>query len=74
MSWLNWMAWTVPTAIFFADEVPQKLAVVELDEGVRISTTLVHIDEEDIEIGMRVQPVFEATDGGESVLLRYEPA
>jgi uncharacterized OB-fold protein len=63
-----------PTAAFFADEVPQKIAVIELDEGVRLTTTLVDVEEDAIEIGMRVEPVFEATEGGESVLLRYRPA
>lgn len=63
----------VPTAPFFADEVPQKLAVIELDEGVRLTSTLVEVDEDAIEIGMRVEPVFEATEGGESVLLRFRP-
>ncbi len=63
----------IPTAAFFADEVPQKLAVIELDEGVRLTTTLVDIEEDAIEIGMRVEPVFEATEGGEGVLLRYRP-
>jgi uncharacterized OB-fold protein len=64
----------IPTAPFFADEVPQKLAVIELDEGVRIPSTLVGVDEESIEIGMRVVPVFEPTQGGESVLLRFTRA
>jgi uncharacterized OB-fold protein len=63
----------VPTAAFFADEVPQLLAVIELDEGVRLTSTLVEIEEDAIEIGMRVEPVFEATQGGEGVLLRYRP-
>jgi len=54
--------------------VPQKLAVVELDCGVRLTTTLVDVEEEAIAIGMRVEPVFEATEGGEGVLLRYRPA
>ncbi|MBJ21228.1 MAG: hypothetical protein GY910_10365 [bacterium] len=62
-----------PTAVFFTDEVPQKLAVIELDEGVRLTTTLVGVEESAIEIGMRVEPVFEPTDGGEGVLLRYRP-
>jgi uncharacterized OB-fold protein len=62
-----------PTAAFFADEVPQKIAVIELDEGVRLTSTLVDVEEEAIEIGMRVEPVFEPTDGGENVLLRYRP-
>jgi len=63
----------VPTAAFFADEVPQKIAVIELDEGIRLTSTLVDVEEEAIEIGMRVEPVFEPTDGGENVLLRYRP-
>jgi hypothetical protein len=62
-----------PTAPQFADEVPQKLAVVELDEGVRLTTTLVGVDESKIRIGMRVEPFFDpVTD--EITLLRYRPA
>ena len=64
----------LPTAPFFADEVPQILALVELDEGVRIPSTLVGVAEEAIEIGMRLAPVFEAAHGGESVLLRFTKA
>ncbi|HPG26398.1 MAG TPA: Zn-ribbon domain-containing OB-fold protein [Myxococcota bacterium] len=62
-----------PTAPFFADETPQLLAVVELEQGVRITTTLVDVEVPQIRIGMRVRPVFEPTDGGEGVLLRYAP-
>lgn len=64
----------IPTAPFFADEVPQKLALVELEEGVRIPSTLVGVEEDEIEIGMPLAPVFEATQGGESVLLRFTKA
>ena len=64
----------LPTAPFFADEVPQPLAVVELDEGVRIPSTLVGVALDAIEIGMRLSPVFEPTQGGESVLLRFTKA
>lgn len=64
----------VATAPFFEEEVPQKLAVIELDEGVRLTSTLVDVEEDEIEIGMRVSPVFEPTEGGESVLLRYTRA
>jgi uncharacterized OB-fold protein len=64
----------LPTAPFFADEIPQLLAVVELDEGVRIPSTLVGIAQDAIEIGMRLVPVFEPTNGGESVLLRFTKA
>ena len=59
-----------PTSPHFADEVPQLLAVVELDEGVRLTTTLVGVAVADIEIGMRVQPVFDHVDEAVT-LLRY---
>ncbi|MEE1864991.1 bifunctional OB-fold nucleic acid binding domain-containing protein/MaoC family dehydratase [Pseudomonas auratipiscis] len=55
----------------FADEMPQKLAVIELDEGVRINTTLVGLEEEQIRIGMRLQPVFAEVDAKGSRLLRF---
>ncbi|AYC35127.1 acyl dehydratase [Pseudomonas cavernae] len=55
----------------FADEMPQKLAVVELDEGVRINTNLVGLEEDEIRIGMRLQPVFAEVDDKGSRLLRF---
>ncbi|MGH8437048.1 MAG: OB-fold domain-containing protein [Pseudomonas sp.] len=55
----------------FADEMPQKLAVVELDEGVRINTNLVGLEEDEIRIGMRLQPVFAEVDGQDTRLLRF---
>lgn len=59
----------------FADEVPQRLAIVELQEGVRMTSTLVGIeDESNIVVGMALEPVFEPTDGGEGILLRFRPA
>jgi len=63
-----------PTAPMFADEVPQKLAVVELDEGPRLTSTLVNIEPEDIKVGMRLKPVFDAIEGADITMLRYEPA
>ncbi len=62
-----------PTAPHFADEVPQKLAVVELAEGVRLTTTLVNVDPRDIKVGMAVRPVFDPVDA-DTTLLRFEPA
>jgi uncharacterized OB-fold protein len=62
-----------PTAPPFADELPQLLAMVELTEGVRLSTTLVGIAPEAIAIGMRVLPVFDHGDDG-ITLLRFRPA
>jgi uncharacterized protein len=61
-----------PTSPHFAAEVPQQLAVVELDEGVRLTTTLTNVNEADIRIGMRLKPYFEfVTD--DVTLLRYQP-
>jgi hypothetical protein len=58
----------------FEDEVPQKLAVVELDEGPRLTTTLVNVEPEGIKVGMRVKPVFDQVPGADITMLRYEPA
>lgn len=60
----------VPTLPEFTDEMPQKLAVVQLDEGPHINTTLVGVDEDGIKVGMRVRPVFDERPG-EVTLLRY---
>ena len=60
----------VPTLPEFSDELPQLLAVVELDEGVHINTTLVGVDLSALTVGMRVRPVFDDRPGV-STLLRY---
>lgn len=60
----------VPTLPEFTDEMPQLLAVVQLDEGPHLNTTLVGVSEDEIEIGMRVRPVFDERPG-EATLLRY---
>ena len=62
-----------PTSPHFANEVPQRLAVVELDEGVHLTTTLVNVVDGDIRIGMRVKPYFEPASD-DITLLRYQPA
>jgi hypothetical protein len=62
-----------PTAPHFSDEVPQIITIVELPEGVRISTTMVDVDPADVKIGMPVEPVFEHGDDG-ITLLRFRPA
>jgi uncharacterized OB-fold protein len=61
------------TAPPFADEVPQLLALVELAEGVRVSTTLVDVEPDAIRVGLPVEPVFDHGDDG-ITLLRYRPA
>lgn len=62
----------VPTLPEFTDEMPQLLAVVELDEGPHLNTTLVGVDPQDIRIGQRLRPVFDDRPG-EVTLLRYTP-
>ncbi len=43
----------------FKDEVPYNVAVVELDEGPRLTTSLVGVANSDIKVGARVEAVFE---------------
>lgn len=62
-----------PTAPFFADEVPQRLAVVELAEGVRMTSTLVGIADADIHIGMALRPVFDPVSA-DITMLRFTAA
>lgn len=62
----------VPTLPEFTDEMPQLLAVVELDEGVHINTTMVGVDPAALKVGQRVRPVFDDRPG-EVTLLRYAP-
>jgi uncharacterized protein len=61
------------TAPPFEDEVPQIITVVELPEGVRLSTTLVEVDPAAVRIGLPVEPVFDHGADG-ITLLRYRPA
>ena len=42
----------------FADELPYVLALVELDEGVKMFTNIVHCDPADVTIGMQVEVTF----------------
>jgi acyl dehydratase/uncharacterized OB-fold protein len=63
----------VPTLPEFTDEMPQLLAVVALDQGVHINTTLVGVEPGEIRIGQRLRPVFDERPGT-ATLLRYTPA
>lgn len=48
-----------------ADRLPLPLAVIDLDEGVRINSNLVDVEPEAIEAGMPVEVTFETfPDGG----------
>ncbi|MBM3958702.1 MAG: Zn-ribbon domain-containing OB-fold protein [SAR202 cluster bacterium] len=59
----------------FGDKVPYVVAIVELEEGVRVPTNIVGVEPEPtkIKIGSRVVPVFEKlTDT--ITLLKFKPA
>jgi uncharacterized protein len=62
-----------PTAPPWSDALPQLLAVVEWDEGPRVSTELVGVDPADLRVGMRVVPVFDDDPDSGITLLRYRP-
>lgn len=63
-----------PVSPHFANSVPQLLAVVQWDEGPHLSTEMVNVDPADIQVGMRVKPVFFDYPDDDVTLLRYEPA
>jgi len=57
----------------FARDVPYVVAIVELDEGVRMMTNIVGCPPEEVECDMRVEVVFEkATE--EITLAKFRPA
>ena len=60
------------TAPHFVDEVPQYLAMVNLKEGVRLTTTLLTDGQSKPQIGSTVLPVFDHIDEN-TTLLRYKP-
>lgn len=62
-----------PTAVVFADQAPQVLAVVELPNGVRLSTTIVTDDPAALHVGTAVVGVFDHADD-RPTLLRFRPA
>lgn len=64
---------TQPTVAMFADEMPQMIAIIELDEGVRITSTLVGASPDELSVGARVLPVFDHGDDGKT-LLRFRLA
>jgi uncharacterized OB-fold protein len=63
-----------PTAPQWKDAIPQLLAIVELDEGPRLTTELVDVEPDSIHVGMRVRPVFHDLPDSSITLLRYTPA
>lgn len=43
----------------FADDVPYVLAIIELDEGWRMNSNVINTPPEDVQIGMRVEVVWD---------------
>jgi uncharacterized OB-fold protein/acyl dehydratase len=62
----------VPTLPEFTDEMPQLLAVVALDEGPHVNTTLVGTEPSGLRVGQRVRAVFDERPGAVT-LLRFTP-
>jgi len=52
----------------FADEVPQIIAVVELSEGVHVTSVIVGAEPGQVAVGAAVVPVFEHGDDGRTLL------
>jgi len=48
----------------FSDEVPYVVALVRLDEGVRLPGRLTGVEPEEVKVGMRVRIEFEGPRGG----------
>ena len=59
----------------FAGDVPYITALVKLEEGVIMPTNIVGVDPEpeNLQIDMRLKPVFEHHEGGQT-LLKFTPA
>lgn len=57
----------------FASSVPYNVAVVELDEGPRINTTVIGVANDDLRVGMRLEVVFEQQNT-EIWLPKFQPA
>ena len=56
----------------FADDIPYNVVQVELEEGPRLTSSLVGIENEDIEVGLAVEVVFDDIDE-EMALPRFRP-
>ena len=61
-----------PTHPAFADQVPYVIAVVELDEGPRLTTNVVGCDPAVVEIGLPVEATYEHV--GDVALVHFRPA
>jgi hypothetical protein len=60
-----------PTHPAFADRVPYVIAVVELEEGPKMTTNIVNVEPAAVVIGMEVEATFE--DVGDVALVHFHP-
>ena len=70
----TWTHCSRPTAPPFTALAPQTLAVVTLEEGVRMSTFLLETARRTLELGMALAPRFVPTEDGTATLLAFAPA
>jgi hypothetical protein len=63
---------TCVMALHFADDVPYVLAIIELDEGWRMTSNVINIDPKDVTVGMRVEVVFDDVTP-EFTLPKFQP-
>ena len=56
----------------FADEIPYNVAFVDLDEGVRMTTNVVGVENEDLRVGMKLVATFEQVGEG-LVIPKFKP-
>ncbi len=57
----------------FAADVPYSVVQVRMSNGVRFYSNLVGVDTSAIQMGMKVQAVFEPVDGSDVTLLKFKP-
>ena len=62
-----------PATLGFPGRVSPILAVVELEEGVRMTSVLVNVDEAEVRVRMALKPFFDPIDDGVT-LLKFQPA
>jgi uncharacterized OB-fold protein len=58
----------------FAGQCPLAIAIIELEEGLRMMSNVVGCDAADVHVGMAVRVVFEPIDDSEVVLPVFAPA
>ena len=60
----SWVVATHPVLPVLTDQVPYVIAIIELDEGVRLVANIVDSAPSDVEADMRVSVIFERSNDG----------